>query len=63
MKIPLIRKFFFVKIHEDSNKSYPSMVVHRQILDYSMIMHPIIHCFESDTSWSLNLLFKLLLLK
>ena len=52
-----------MKIHEDSNKSYPSMVVHRQILDYSMIMHPIIHYFESDTSWLLNLLFKLLWLK
>ena len=39
------------------------MVVHPQILDYSMIMHQIMHCFESALPWLLNLLFKLLLLK
>ena len=39
------------------------MVVYPQILDHSMIMHQIIHCFVRDTSWLLNLLFKLLLLK
>ena len=54
---------FLKKFHEDSNKSYPSMVVNPQILDYSMIMHQIIHCFETDTSWILNLIFKLLFLK
>ena len=36
------------------------MVVNPQILGYSMIMHQIIHCFEIDTSWILNLLFKLI---
>ena len=39
------------------------MVVHPQTLDYSMIMHQIMHCFESGLPWLLNLLFKLLLLK
>ena len=39
------------------------MVVHPPILDYSMIMHQIIHCFESDTSLLLNILFNFLLLK
>ena len=39
------------------------MVVHPQMLDYSMTMHLIINSFESDTSLLLNLLFKLLLLK
>ena len=39
-----------MKIHKDSSKSYPSMVVHPQILYYSLIMHQIIHCFVSDTS-------------
>ena len=51
-----------MKFHEDSNKSYPSMGVNPQILDYSMIMRQIIHCFETDTSWILNLTFKLLFL-
>ena len=39
------------------------MVVHHQILDHPMIMHQISHYFENDTSWLLNLLLKLLLLK
>ena len=52
-----------MKIHKDSNKSYPSMVVHPQMLDFYMILHQIIHYFESDTSWILSLLFKLLLLE
>ena len=38
-----------MKIHDDSNKSYPSMVAHPQILEYSIIMHQIIYSFESDT--------------
>ena len=30
-----------MKTHEDSNKSYPLMVAHPQILEYSVIMHEI----------------------
>ena len=40
----------FTKIHKDPNKQYPAMVAHPQILDNSMIMHQIIHYFESDLS-------------
>ena len=36
-----------MKIHEVSSKSYPSMVAHPQILEYSIIMNQIIHSFES----------------
>ena len=51
-------------MHEDSNKSYPSMVAHHQmILECSIIMNQIIHSFEIDTSWLLNLLKLLILLK
>ena len=39
------------------------MVVDSHILDHSMVMDQMINCFESDTSWLLNLLSKLLLLK
>ena len=51
MKIPLTSKFFFMIIHEDSKKSYPSVVAyHQMILEYSIIMHQIIHSFETDIS-------------
>ena len=40
------------------------MVAHHQmILECSIIMHQIIHSFEIDTSWLLNLLKLLILLK
>ena len=39
------------------------MVIDLQILDHSMVIDQIIHCFQSDTYWLLNLLSKLLLLK
>ena len=43
--------------------SYLSMVAHRQILEYWMIMYQIIgDSFEIDTTWSLNIL-EILLLK
>ena len=48
-------------IHDDSNKSYPLIVAHHQTFGYSIIMHQIIHYFETDTSWLLNLLTLLLL--
>ena len=51
-----------MKIYENSNKSYTSMVVHPQELGYPVVMHQIIHCFKSDAPCLLNLLFKLLLL-
>ena len=44
-----------MKIHEVSSKSYPSMVAHPQILEYSIIMHQIIHSFESDLQEYLHL--------
>lgn len=50
-----------MKINEHSNKSYPSMVAHPQIIEYSTIMLQIIHSFENDTSLLLNLLRVLLL--
>ena len=38
-------------MHEDSQKSYPSMMGgHQMILKYSLIMHQIIHSFETDIS-------------
>ena len=49
-----------MQIYEDSNKSYPLMVAHPQILECSMIMHQIFHSFESDTSSLFNLLKSLL---
>ena len=52
-----------MKIHKDSNKSYPLMVAPPQILEYFIVMYQIIHSFESDTSWVLNVLSKLLLWK
>ena len=34
-------------MHGDSNISYPSMVAHHEmILEYSIIMHQILHSFE-----------------
>ena len=50
-----------MKINEHSNKSYPSMVAHPQIIEYTTIMLHIIHSFENDTSLLLNLLRVLLL--
>ena len=35
-------------IHEDSNKTL--IVAHHQILDYSVILHQIIHSFDMNTS-------------
>ena len=62
INVPLVSKFS----HNNSRilkkkKKNPSMVAHHQILEYSIIMHQIIHSFKIDTSWLLNLL-KLLLL-
>ena len=49
---------------EDSRKLYPSMVAHQQMtLEYLIIMHQIMHSFEIDISWLLNLLKLLILLK
>ena len=40
-----------MKMHEDSNKLYPSIVAcHQMILDYSIIMYEITHSFEMDIS-------------
>lgn len=54
---------FLKKSHEYSNKPCPSMVLHPQILEYLIILHQVIHSFESDISWLLNLLLKFLLFK
>ena len=43
-------------ILEDSNESYPSMVAHYQMLEYSIIMAQIIYSFDIDTSWLMTLL-------
>ena len=61
-KIPIFSKFLSWKFTK-SQVNYRLMVVHLQILDYSMTMDQAIHCFEKDLSWLLNLLLKLLLLK
>ena len=54
----------FMIIHEDSNKLYPSMVTrHQMILEFSIIMHQIIHSLEIDTSWLIKLSKLLILLK
>ena len=37
------------------------MVAHPQIIEYSTIVHQLIHSFENDTSWLLCLLNVLLL--
>ena len=51
-------------MHGDLKKSYPSKVAHKKIIiEYSIIMHQIIHSFEINTSWWLNLLTLLVLLK
>ena len=40
-----------MKMHEDSNKLYRSIVAcHQMILDYSIIMYQITHSFEIDIS-------------
>ena len=39
------------------------MVAPPQILEYFIVMYQIIHSFESDTSWVLNVLSNLLLWK
>ena len=44
------QQVFIMTILEDSNKSYPSMVAHYQMFDYSIIMDQIIYSFEIDTS-------------
>ena len=42
---------FLMIMHEDSNKLYPSMVArHQMILEFSIIMHQIMHSLEIDTS-------------
>ena len=61
-KIPIISKFLSWKFTK-SQVNNSLMVVHLQILDYSMTMDQAIHCFEKDLSWLLDLLLKLLLLK
>ena len=38
------------------------MVVYPQTLDYSIIIHQLTHCSESETFWLLNLPLKLFLL-
>ena len=49
-KYQLLASFFMI-MHEDSNKLYPSMVTHHQmILECSIIVNLIIHSFEIDTS-------------
>ena len=49
---------------QNSNKSYLSLIAYHQIiLEYLIIMHQIIHSFETDTSWLLDLLRLLVLLK
>ena len=49
---------------QNSNKSYPSLIAHHPIiLEYLIIMHQIIHSFEIDTSWLLDVLRLLVLLK
>ena len=49
---------------QNSNKSYPSLTAYHQIiLEYLIIMHQIIHSFEIDTSWLLDVLRLLVLLK
>ena len=44
-------QILLMKMHEDSNKLYPSIVAcHQMILDYSIIMYEITHSFEMDIS-------------
>ena len=55
---------FPMVIQQDSNKSYSSMATHHQtILDYSINNQQMIHPYELDTYWLLNLLKWLLFLK
>ena len=44
------KQVFLMTILEDSNESYPSMVAHYQMLEYSIIMAQIIYSFDIDTS-------------
>ena len=49
---------------QNSNKSYLSLIAdHQIILEYLIIMHQMIHSFEIDTSWLMDLLRLLVLLK
>ena len=51
LKTTINQQVVLMITHEGSNKAYPSMVDHHQvILEYSMIMRQIIHSFEIDTS-------------
>ena len=51
-------------MHEDSNKLNPLTVAcHQMILECSIIMDQIIHSFDIDSSWLLNLLKLLIFLK
>ena len=49
INVPLVSKFS----HNNSRilkKKNPAMVAHHQILEYSIIMHQIIHSFKIDAS-------------